>query len=554
MRSRVPLFLVLFFLAALPGQAAYRMSVWVPAWDSKAVPILQQQAGNLDEANPGWYAAMADGSVTKNWNAEDPKLRAALSGVELLPTIKNYNADGGFDGALAETILSASVREQHAEAIAQLVVTNAFDGIDIDYERVPATSRGDFTAFVETLAAKLHASGKKLSVTVHAKTREESRSGPGAQDWAAIGAAADSVKIMAYDYHWSTSPAGAIAPLSWLEQVAAYAASTIPAGKAIVGLPWYGYDWLAQRAETVTYSDAMTRAQNVGATVGRDANGEATFTYGQRTVFFQDATSYQRKIEAIIARHPSIGGFAHWRVGAEDPAVWDVIGQLRATGRTPVEAPAKDFAISGPAQIAVTAGTTASAAFSYIAINGFDEQVNVTATVLDAFGGTASLSAPRIARTGSTSLSVTVPAMTVPGIYRLTLKMSGATVSHEQVVRMVVAAPPVVETPRDFALTTTPQINIRPGSRSTLGVTLTPIDGFTGIATMSARMLDGFPGSVTPSVTNVNAGQTLLVTLTTPVPTPSRTYRLELTATSGSITRTRIVNVVVSPTKRRAVR
>jgi hypothetical protein len=52
----------------------------------------------------------------------------------------------------------------------------------------------------------------------------------------------------------------------------------------------------------------------------------------------------------------------------------------------------------------------------------------------------------------------------------------------------------------------------------------------------------------------VNAGQTLLVTLTTPVPTPSRTYRLELTATSGSITRTRIVNVVVSSTKRRAVR
>ncbi|HUP60330.1 MAG TPA: hypothetical protein VNA69_07910 [Thermoanaerobaculia bacterium] len=42
---------------------------------------------------------------------------------------------------------------------------------------------------------------------------------------------ADSVKIMAYDYHWSTSAPGPISPLTWLADVAKYAAGTLPGGK-----------------------------------------------------------------------------------------------------------------------------------------------------------------------------------------------------------------------------------------------------------------------------------------------------------------------------------
>src|SRR5688572_21516980 len=245
MRSPVRLSLLLFFALALPGYA-YRTSAWVPAWDSSAVTIIEQRAGALTETNPGWYSAAADGSITKNWGAEDARLRAALSGTQLLPTIKNY-VNGAFDGQLAATLVaSADSREKHAEAIAQLVTLNAFDGIDIDYERVPVTSRANFSAFIQLLAAKLHASSKELSVTVQAKTDDG-----GSQDWVVLGAAADRLKIMAYDYHWSTSSAGPIAPLDWLDSIASYARRTIPAHKVIIGLPWYGYDWLAKRGDAV---------------------------------------------------------------------------------------------------------------------------------------------------------------------------------------------------------------------------------------------------------------------------------------------------------------
>ena len=305
------------------------MSAWVPAWDPNAVATLEREAGKLHEANPGWYTIAADGTFTRNWGAEDPRMRAALAGVDLVPTIKNY-VNGGFDGNLVASVIgSPTLRETHAAALTQLVIANAFAGIDIDYERVPVTSRSDFTAFIELLAAQLHGSGKLLSVTVHAKTVESNRNGPGAQDWAAIGAVADSVKIMAYDKHWSTSEAGPIAPLDWLDQIATYAEATIPAGKAIIGLPWYGYDWLGMDGDSVTYAEAMARAQSAGAVIGRDEHGEATFSYDGRTVFFQDAVSYEQKILAIVQKHSKIGGFAHWRVGAEDPATWAKVAQFK---------------------------------------------------------------------------------------------------------------------------------------------------------------------------------------------------------------------------------
>ena len=354
-------------------------------------------------------------------------MRAALSGTQLLPTIKNY-VDGSFNGQMIATIIaSPDLREKHAESIAQLVAQNAFDGIDIDYERVPSTSRAHFSTFIELLASKLHASGKALSVTVQAKTSDG-----GAQDWAAIGAAADSVKIMAYDYHWSTSAAGPIAPLDWLDSVVAYARRTIPAEKVIVGLPWYGYDWLAQRGDSVTFAEAMSRAQSAGASVGRDANGEATFTYGSRTVYFQDAASYRRKVEAILAKHPDIGGFAHWRVGAEDPATWDVVAELHTSGASPIGPPAKDFAIDGPGEISVSAGTKATAQFGYIAINGFNAPVTLTARTLESF--TAPLTVD------GTSLTVAIPANTAPGLYRVLVTLSGGAVSHDHLLLVRVSA------------------------------------------------------------------------------------------------------------------
>jgi spore germination protein len=443
MRSRFLVSVVALFAFAVPGYA-YRMSAWVPSWDPSAVTVMQMQAGNLEETNPGWYTIAADGSVTNNYKAEDPAMRAALSGTMLVPTIKNY-IGGRFDGALVAAIVNDPVRrEAHAETLTRLVIERGLDGIDVDYEGVPTTANASFTAFVQLLAAKLHEANRILSVTVHAKTSEKTNwNGPGAQDWAAIGAVADSVKIMGYDKHYDGGAAGAIAPLDWLGQVAAYAQTTIPAGKAILGLPWYGYDWLGTDGTTVTYASATAIAQTAGATITRDVNGEATFTYSGRTVFFQDLTAYKTKIDFITKNYPGIAGFAAWRVGAEDPAIWTVVRELtmQAEGTAPIQGPPMDFAVSGPAEISVVAGGAASAQYSYTGINGFDLNVAASVRIVDDFGGYAALTATTVTNKTSTLLLVSVPKTTRPGSYRISVKMSGARIDRTEIVTLKVSAP-----------------------------------------------------------------------------------------------------------------
>ena len=337
MRTRI---LALAFLLLGGNAFAYRMSVWIPAWDNLGLHSMQTNAGKVGESNPVWYLLAADGSITKAWNAEQPSLRAAMTGTDIIPTIQNY-INGRFDGdAVASVISTPQLREAHAEALTQLVVTNAFAGIDLDYESVPATSRANFSQFVQLLAQKLHGARKQLSVTVHPKTSDSTtRNGPGSQDYAAIGAHADSVKIMAYNFSWSTSPAGPITPLAWLDSVVTYAESVIPSQKIFVGLPWYGYDWIASSGKSLLYTEAVALAQQNGATIHRDpASGEAVFNYAGRTVYFQDAIAYATKVDAVIAKHPRIGGFAHWRAGGEDPAIWAKVQLLSGSGTTsPVE-------------------------------------------------------------------------------------------------------------------------------------------------------------------------------------------------------------------------
>jgi spore germination protein YaaH len=426
------------FALTIATQAfAYRITAWIPPWDQGALTSIQMNAGAVDEANPVWYSWNADGTIAKNWNAENNTWRAAMTGATLIPTIQNV-VNKSFSATAVETMLATPAsREAHAAAIFQLVASNAFDGIDVDYERVPAASRASFTAFVNTLGAKLHANGKTLSVTVYAKTSDVTWNGAGAEDWAAIAGVADSVKIMAYDYHWSSSDAGAITPLDWLDKVVTYAQSVIPNSKIIVGLPWYGYDWSSSGGATASYNSAMQVAQNNGAPVSHDANGEATYSYNGHTVFFQDAASYAKKVELIKQKHGGIAGFAHWCVGIEDPGVWKVIrGTYVAPQPQPAPVPAQplpaDFSITGPNVLTVTQGSEITADYRLTPINGFSGTPAMT-VLPSAFNGV-------IAPAGPLTLRVAPTALTAPGTYQITLRFTSGSLVHDNVLTIVVNA------------------------------------------------------------------------------------------------------------------
>ena len=410
-------------------------SAWIPPWDANALTSIQSNMGALQESNPVWYSWNADGTIATNWNAENPTWRAAMTGTRLIPTIQNV-IGGSFDAAAVQTMLAtAAARDAHANAIAQIVTSNAFDGIDVDYERVPAASRASFTAFVTSLAQKLHAAGKTLSVTVYAKTSDVTWDGAGGEDWPAIGAAADEVKIMAYDYHESATGPGPITPLDWLDQVATYAESVIAGTKIIIGLPWYGYDWSSTGTRSVTYASAMIAAQNTGATITHDVNGEATYSYADHVVYFQDAAAYGRKIELLTQKHPGIGGIANWAAGVEDPAIWPIL--KGGAGAAP---PPTDFAISGPTVLTVTEGSDVTGTFSLMPINGFSDTARVSLVVPAELAGEVASDVQAVTAASPVRVHIAVSTSVPTGVYALIVRFTSGSLIREQTVQVVVNA------------------------------------------------------------------------------------------------------------------
>ena len=302
------------------------VTIWAPYLGFLEQQTLVDNAGPIGEVNFVWYELDAGGSITGDVQSPQGMEAARAAGLRIVPSIQN----AGFNReAVAAIIHDPARRAQHVQDLVALVTVNGFDGLDLDYESLNAEDRDDFSLFVEELAAALHARNKLLSIAVHPKTAEPGTwNGPQAQDYARLGAAVDEFKIMTYDYHWSTSEAGPIAPLDWVDQVLAYAATVVPPEKTYLGVPFYGYDWTGSTGEPLNWRQATKLASQNNAELQRDASsGEAWFTYGdgRHTVYFNDAETLRQRLQAAFERHPALAGVAIWALGGEDPENWSLI-------------------------------------------------------------------------------------------------------------------------------------------------------------------------------------------------------------------------------------
>ena len=313
-----------------PTPHAYQITIWAPYIGFMEQKTLTDNAGLLSEVNFFWYELGADGEIRGGVQSVAGLQAARAAGLRALPSIHN----GGFDRErVAAIIHDPQRRAQHIDAIVQLVMENDYDGVDIDYESLYAEDREAFTTFIQELARALHQQNKLLSTTVHPKTGEGGTcGGPQAQDWARLGAVSDEFKIMIYDLHHGASEAGPIAPLDWADAVLTYAESQVEPAKIFMGVPFYGYDWVGSKGESIEWRQAVKRAKMYNARVQRDASsGEAWFSYddGRHTVYFNDAETLQGRLSLMLEKHPAIAGLSIWRLGGEDPQNWAVLANNR---------------------------------------------------------------------------------------------------------------------------------------------------------------------------------------------------------------------------------
>jgi spore germination protein len=344
-------FLILLFLGAVSvlvtvprllvtGNAGNRSGTLVvaslPFWNlTGGADVVAANPGTFSEVSPWIYGIAPDGQIVPQVPERAAETTAAMSrlralGIPLVPTIANVTDGRWAYQPVAAMLHHPAAMDRHVNDIVSLVTGEGYAGIDLDYEDLRAGDRQAFTAFVTRVGEALHARGKTLSVALFAKTTDAGDDQRNvAQDYTAIGKVADEVRLMAYDYHWAASPPGPVAPLTWVQEVLAYAKTQIPPKKIVLGIPASGYDWVDGRGEPVSWLQCFGRTRAFHATLEYDRLSQSpSFRYTDaqgraHEVWFENAESTTAKLQA--AKQAGIRGVYVWMFGGEDERIW---GQL----------------------------------------------------------------------------------------------------------------------------------------------------------------------------------------------------------------------------------
>lgn len=300
---------------------------WYYVSSPDALADLRAHAGEITAIIPFWFGITAQGGLVDQ--ADPEALEAARTyNLPILAIIHNY-ASPQYGPLIHQVLTTAGARHALVENILAMLERYGFAGVNIDFEFVPPEDRPYLTAFMEELGARLRPAGYLTTISVPAELEDNPRHPfSGAFSYPDLAAPSDQVYVLAYDEHFATP--GPIASIGFVRQVLGYALSVIPVSKVKLGMPVYGYDWPETGGipRTLSYNQAVALAERTGAAIRYDPTAqEATFQYVENSirhiVWFEEARSFAAKLS--LARSLSLPGIGVWRLGLEDPAVWDVL-------------------------------------------------------------------------------------------------------------------------------------------------------------------------------------------------------------------------------------
>ena len=241
-------------------------------------------------------------------------------------TLTPLGPDGKFDNGLISILVWNEERRLNLiNNILSIMAEKGYQGLDIDFEYIVAGDRDRFTEFVRICAEAMHRKGYTLSVALAPKTSAGQRGllyeG---KDYRAIGAAADHVLLMTYEWGYTYGPPMAVAPVNKVRQVVEYAVTEIPREKIGLGIPNYGYDWPLPfvqgetAARTIGNIEAVRTAVSYGVPIQFDPVAQAPYFYyrdGQgvrHEVWFEDVRSLQAKFDLVDDF--SLRGPGYWQI------------------------------------------------------------------------------------------------------------------------------------------------------------------------------------------------------------------------------------------------
>ncbi len=264
---------------------------------------------------------------------------AAQYAVRPILTLTPFGPEGLFSNYLIHQIVTRPA--SRSVLISQLLDTmneKGYTGVDIDFEYILAEDRDLFTGFVREVTNAMHAAGFTCSVALAPKTSagQQGLLYEG-KDYGALGAIADSVLLMTYEWGYTYGPPMAVAPLNMVRRVVEYALTEIPAAKIDLGIPNYGYDW------PLPYQQGITAARTIGnveaVQIALDYNAVIEFDETARSPFFrytaEDGTVHEVWFEDVrslsakfdLVEQYSLRGMGYWQIMRWFRANWLLLSE-----------------------------------------------------------------------------------------------------------------------------------------------------------------------------------------------------------------------------------
>ncbi|UWP60344.1 glycosyl hydrolase family 18 protein [Ruminococcus gauvreauii] len=288
--------------------------------------VLQETLPYLTDLSIFSYGFTSDGNLVPPLLSEEWMLDAAEAArTRPVLVLTPLGPDGRFNNELISSLVNNfTVQEQLLNQLIETMETLGYGGLDIDFEYIKAEDRDAFTEFVSRTVDTLSPLGYPVSVALAPKTSADQQGllyqG---KDYPALGAIADHVLLMTYEWGYTYGPPMAVAPLSMVRRVVDYAVTEIAPGKIDLGIPNYGYDWPLPfvrgetAATTIGNVEAVRLAVRYNAVIQFDETAQSPYFYYENEgitheVWFEDARSIRAKLGLI--QEYGLRGAGYWQI------------------------------------------------------------------------------------------------------------------------------------------------------------------------------------------------------------------------------------------------
>lgn len=297
---------------------------------------IDKTKGNLNLVSPSFFDIHPNGTLNvTNQFSEKLVSEVHKRNMKVVPFLSNH-----WDRELGRSALAN--RESLSSQIANFIMKNNLDGVNIDIENVTEKDRDAYTHFVKLLRNKLP-KDKEVSVAIAANPYGWTQGWHGSYDYKALATYADYLFIMAYDEHYEGGTAGPVASRDWVEKSIQYAIDqNVSNEKIVLGFPFFGRYWKEGSAQggfgvgVYQVESLITKYKGVVSYDQTNKSPKATITIksgdplpvihgktlqpGKYVFWYENLTSLKAKVDLV--HKYDLKGTGSWSLGDENTAIW----------------------------------------------------------------------------------------------------------------------------------------------------------------------------------------------------------------------------------------